>query len=413
MALVALAAAACVLLVAVPAAHAATFNPALVISDDSFRAYDSMSVADIQAFLNTQPGVLKTLKTPDYRGKRKSAALIVWEACQHSHVSPKVMLTMLQKEQSLLTRKTLVTGYSATLDWAIGMGCPDSKPRLEKYRGFGKQVWYGAWSLDAYGEAGKARPSGYVEPGWKPGSKMTVYSPKGSVSLAIQNVASFKLYTYNPSIGAVAPYGDLSSQHDNLSGNADFWWIYRSNFGDPRGDPAVRPVYRFVDRKTGMYFHTASYAERYSMQTHQSRQWSFQGVAFQWRTTTTRTKTQPPINDVPVVRLLNIKTGAWVYTSSTARVRRLTAGKSAPWRYKGVAWRISTQPKGTTAVYSFVYKKSGSYLYTSVPRERRRLAADKNYALTGFSYVAQSRRSPSRLVAVVELRPLDVAGLRL
>jgi hypothetical protein len=385
--LITIALAAGAVLVAAPPAHAATFNPALVISDDSFRAYDSMSVADIQAFLNTKSGVLKTVQTPDYRGKRKSAAMIIWEACQQWHVSPKVMVTMLQKEQSLVTRTSLVTGYKATLDWAIGMGCPDNAPRLEKYRGFGKQVWYGAWSLDSYGEAAKPRPSGKTYPAWVPGSSMTVYTPRGSVPLVIENLSTFKLYTYNPSIGAVPPYGDLTSQTD-VGGNASFWKIYRTYFGDPRGDPAVRPVFRFVDRKTGMYFHTASYAERYSMQIHSSRQWSYQGVAFEWRTTSSKTATQP-VNDIPVVRLLNIKTGAWVYTSSTARVRRLTAGSSTPWRYKGVAWRVSAQSKGTTVVYGFVYKRSGSYLYTSVPRERRRLAADSSYTLTGVFYVAQ------------------------
>ena len=95
--------AALLLLVALSAsasALAATFDPGKVISDDNMRAYDSMSQADIQAFLNTKTGPLKSLVTTDYAGKKKPAAQIISEACKAWQISPKVMLTMLQKEQS-------------------------------------------------------------------------------------------------------------------------------------------------------------------------------------------------------------------------------------------------------------------------------------------------------------------------
>jgi hypothetical protein len=201
-------------------ALARTFDPTLVISDDNMRAYDSMSAAQIQKFLNSKPGPLKRMSFQRHdNGSTASAAVIIWEACQAWHISPKVMLTMLQKEQSLLTRKHLA-GH--TLQRAIGAGCPDSGGC--KYPGFGNQMWNGARMLDGYGEKGKTTP--YV-PVWKPGliNKFT-----GKVT-ATRNLATYKLYVYNPSIGAKAPYGDLSKQ--SLSGNANFWKIYWKYFGNP------------------------------------------------------------------------------------------------------------------------------------------------------------------------------------
>ena len=112
-----------VMLIGASAASAATFVPQLVISNDNMRHYDSMSASQIQAFLETQPGPLADLVTRDYdkvitlsktknnynttpdKGETpKRASLIIWEACQAWKINPKVMLVMLQKEQSLLTR---------------------------------------------------------------------------------------------------------------------------------------------------------------------------------------------------------------------------------------------------------------------------------------------------------------------
>ena len=146
-----------------------------MISNDNMRHYDSMSASQIQAFLETQPGPLKDLVTRDYdkvitlsktknnynttpdKGETpKRASLIIWEACQAWKINPKVMLVMLQKEQSLLTRTTL---GSTTLARAVGAGCPGSlvfpstnPVATNRYPGFGNQIWHGARLLDGYGE---------------------------------------------------------------------------------------------------------------------------------------------------------------------------------------------------------------------------------------------------------------------
>jgi hypothetical protein len=210
-------------------AMGATFDPALVISDANMRASSSMSQAEIQAFLNGQRGPLKSLVTTDYAGRKKPAAQIISEACTQWHIGPRVMLTMLQKEQSLLTRTTLT---SSTLSRAIGAGCPGGP--TNRYPGFGQQMWYGARLLDGYGE-GKNGSSIAL---WKaPYTVVNDIYRTPNIPVRTANLATYKLYIYNPSIGAKTPYGDLSSQASNLSGNANFWMIYRKNFGDTFAAP--------------------------------------------------------------------------------------------------------------------------------------------------------------------------------
>ena len=205
--------------------------PDLILSDANLRAQNSMTVAQIQAYLNTQPGPLKSLVTSDYdkvitlssshvnvnmtpdTGEApKPASQIIWEACQQWHISPMVMLTMLQKEQSLLTRTSLT---STTLARAIGAGCPNGTSN--RYPGFGNQMWHGARLLDGYGE-GK---NGSTIPLYVPGMSFEdIYAHK---TLHPGTLATYKLYVYNPSI----------------SGNTNFYNIYLARFGDPMGEPAI------------------------------------------------------------------------------------------------------------------------------------------------------------------------------
>lgn len=201
-------------------AFARTFNASLVISDSNMRAYDSMSAAQIQSFLNARTGPLKRMSFARHDGGSIApASVIIWEAAQAWHINPKVLLTMLQKEQSLLTRKSLA---SQTLNRAVGAGCPDSGGN--RYPGFGNQVWNGARMLDGYGEGGKT--TDYVPHPWTPGLA-NGYTRWVHTS----NLATYKLYVYNPSVGARAPYGSLAGR--SCSGNANFWLIYWKYFGNP------------------------------------------------------------------------------------------------------------------------------------------------------------------------------------
>lgn len=349
-------AALCLGFVFASSALAATFNPALVISDDNMRAYDSMSQSDIQAFLNTQNGPLKSLVTTDHAGGKdnqspskvkKRASVIIWEACTAWHISPRVMLSLLQKEQSLLTRTSLAKN---TLSRAIGAGCPDKS--TNKYPGFGSQIWFGARLLDGYGE-GK---NGSTIPLWKP--PYTLYA-----GVKTANLATYKLYVYNPSIGAKAPYGDLSSQSSNLSGNANFWWLYRKYFGDTFANPALRPIFRLRNKKNGNYLFTRSQTERYNLM--KTSTWQYQRVAFSWDTSATS-------NTQPVYRFYNRKIHQYLFTASGKQYRWLRTSKKSPvFRYDGIAFYSSSSPTSATPVFQFSSKKTGTTFLTTSPADKK------------------------------------------
>lgn len=375
------------------AASAATFNPELIISNDNMRAADSMSVKQIQAFLETQGGPLATLVTSDYdrvitlsktkdnvnttpdKGEApKPASRIIWEACQQWNISPKVMLTMLQKEQSLLTT---VPKSSKTLARAVGAGCPgrlvfpSTNPvATNRYPGFGNQVWHGARLLDSYGQ------SATVVPKYYPGIVRKDIYRKPNVTLHMRNIATYKLYCYNPSIGASAPYGDLSSQAGRCTGNANFWLIYRRYFGSTFADPRMRPVYRFRKYSNGTYLYTSSIAEKYKLRTASFRRaWAYDGLVFSEDTSVTPTST------VPVYRFKNKGTGKFSFVTSRATYnqRRTTTGRRT-WDYQGVAYRISrTKTTGAVALTRLRNRRTGAYLLTASKTTLQRYRTDAAY----------------------------------
>ena len=358
--------------------------PSLILSDENMRASNSMSVAEIQAFLDTQPGPLKSLVTPDYDKvitlsktennvnatpdvgeEPKTAALIIWEACQQWQISPKVMLAMLQKEQSLLTRTDLTP---TTLARAVGAGCPGHLVQTGNpvatnwFPGFGNQIWNGARLLDGYGE-GK---NGSTIALFKPGIYVTDIYLKPNVKVYPETLATYKLYIYNPSIG----------------GNTSFWNIYLANFGYPAGDPIVRPVYRFYNIKNGTHFYTASSAERYSVATKLTKTYRFEGTAY-------TVDTADPANVTPLYRFYNAKKGTHFYTSSEAERADVQARLSSIFKFEGVAYNVSSAPvEGATTVYRFFNKKTGTHFYTATEAERddvtTRLAATYRYEGIAF-----------------------------
>jgi len=173
------------------------FNPDTVISATNFRDADSMTAEDIQAFLDRQPGTLKSYRAPDHNGVVKSTAQMIAEASAAWKVSPKVILVKLQKEQSLLANPSPT---KEAYDWALGCGRADSKTYYE-YQGFGNQIWWGAYKLNK-----NAGP-------WRPGIEMSI---DGS-PVRPTNSSTYSLYKYTP----------------HLRGTMSFWMIYWRYFGDP------------------------------------------------------------------------------------------------------------------------------------------------------------------------------------
>lgn len=376
-------------------AAAEDFDPELVISDDNMRAANSMSPSEIQQFLETLPGPLATLKTRDYdqvitlskktdnlnitpdTGEEpKLASQIIWEACQAWQISPKVMLTMLQKEQSLLTRTSLATN---TLARAVGAGCPgslvfpDTNPvATNRYPGFGNQVWHGARLLDSYGEGHTYYPTYYE------GITHKIYKdPVYGTTIRPKNLATFKLYVYNPSI----------------PGNTNFYNIYRLYFGSTFAKPTMREMWAFRNRYNGNYYYTGSIAQRHKLRSYpSSNKWKYAGHVFTWDASV------PTTQSTPVWAFKRKSNGKYSYTAtkSTYEARRSATGRLT-WEYKGVAFRAAKSTSaGARNLYLLRNRLTGGRLLTYSPSTRDRLKADRRtWEYLGVKYYLPRAPAPS------------------
>ncbi|NUU05279.1 hypothetical protein [Leifsonia sp. C5G2] len=241
------AAGALALLPAAAVAEPATpFYPGYIISDDSFFNPDAMTAGQIQHFLEdrschpkdgvpcladfrmnspAQPASADRCAAMPARKKEAASSIIarVAEACT---VSPRVLLVLLQKEQSLLTAPS-AKGYER----ATGYACPDTAECDKRYFGFFNQVYRAAWQFREY----------TVHPGdwrYKVGLNRIQYHPDatcGSSEVTILNQATANLYNYTPYQPNDAtlkapkgPAGDCSAY-----GNLNFSRLYTDWFGSP------------------------------------------------------------------------------------------------------------------------------------------------------------------------------------
>jgi len=230
------------------------FTAGNLISDRNFRDGAAMTEALIQGFLQEMVGscenslCLAKLKidTPNrtwswgsctsYAGaKGESAARIIFKVQRACGISAKVILTTLQKEQSLVTDPAPT---EAILRKAMGFGCPDTASCDSTYYGFFNQVFAAARQLTWYGnpegsftwlKVGQAN-----QIGWHPNASC------GTGSVTIQNAATAALYYYTPYQPNAAALANMYGTGDGCSayGNRNFWRIYRDWFGDPRIDAA-------------------------------------------------------------------------------------------------------------------------------------------------------------------------------
>jgi hypothetical protein len=153
-----------------------------VISDSRLTAYNSMSAAAIQSFLNSRNSFLA-----GYSHNGKTAASIIYEASIQYQINPQVILATLQKEKALITR---TTADSSTLNWAMGCGSSSN---------FTSQINCGAGSFRNYHN--DLISNGQTISGWKVGvNKQTL----DCVWITPANRATAGQYTYTPHAGRQA-----------------------------------------------------------------------------------------------------------------------------------------------------------------------------------------------------------------
>lgn len=160
---------------------AATFNPNLVITDEELTNYHSMDLNAIKNFLTEKGSKLATYVDPQVR---MYIYQVIYDSAIAYQINPKYILTLLQKEQSLITDPNPSQGQ---LDWATGYGCPDSGGCNEKYRGLAQQIDWGTGGTRYYFD----NPSEFK---YQIGRTYTI----DGQAVTIVNDATRALYIYTP-----------------------------------------------------------------------------------------------------------------------------------------------------------------------------------------------------------------------
>jgi len=339
----------CALLALATPAFAATYDALDVIPYDTWRASSSMSESEIQDFLEALPGPLSSVVTTDYVGVKKPASRIIYEAARAWNMNPKVILATLQKEQSLLTVSN--TSNAARLVKAMGCGVYGTDPvtgkTINRFPGFGKQVWNGARVLSTY----------EITYNWFPGKSKTVTAYKTvdgervsyQKTIVPKNASTFALYTYTPYYPQKL-----------------VWDIYVRYFGDPASAPRLRPVYRFRNLHSGAYFYTIYEGTRYNLSTN-SGTWTDGGVAF-------TIDTSSSVNTTPLYRLRNTKTGRYTYTMYAKTRDALLAIRPTTWALSGeVGAGVSKTAGSGDPIYRLENKKTHGILFTKYLETKNRL----------------------------------------
>ncbi len=238
------------------------FNPGNIIDDYLFFNGNAMSAAEVQTFLNTKgancrPGSDGTPCLKDYRQTTtdrpgdqycgayagrpdESAAEIITRVGQACGISQRVLLVILQKEQSLVTNNGSSL-YAKRYREAMGYACPDNGTCNPAYQGFANQVYSGARRFQVYAK----NPANYghragmtVQIGYFPaGVKSTDFNYQsrdcGKISVYIRNQATAGLYNYTPYVPNQAAIDAGYGTGDRCStyGNRNFFHYFTDWFG--------------------------------------------------------------------------------------------------------------------------------------------------------------------------------------
>lgn len=163
----------------------------------------------------------------------QSSAQIIDIIAKSCGVSHKVLLVLLQKEQTLVTD-----------DWpwgiqyrsATGYGCPDTAPCDSQYYGFFNQVYHAARIYKYYAKY----PDNFNHiPGETNYVRYHPNSSCGGSNVFIQNQATAGLYNYTPYQPNGSALNNLYGTGNACSayGNRNFWRLYNDWFGSTLTEP--------------------------------------------------------------------------------------------------------------------------------------------------------------------------------
>lgn len=243
------------------------FDPNQLLSDEEFLDAHAMTKSEIDQFLKR--GSLAQYIAEDVYGNRVAAGQLIWNVSQQFEINPKFLLVLLQREQSLVEDDTPTQNQ---LDWAMGYAvcddCSKSDPRIQKFKGFGKQVYYAAERIRENYLVDLQR-HGKTQSGVGPG----LVSVIDGTPVIPQNFVTSALYTYTPHLHGNKNFVNIwnrwftrdyltgSLLQDSTTGNV---WLIQSGTRRPIASRAA--LYsRFQERR--MVKVASSEIERYPLGT--------------------------------------------------------------------------------------------------------------------------------------------------
>jgi hypothetical protein len=161
-----------------------------------------------------------------------SAAQIIYNAAQAYNINPQVLIVLLQKEQGLVQDDW---PWPIQYQGATGYGCPDGADCNANYYGFYNQVTDAAWQFRHYFD----NPNSF---NYVVGNNFILWNPNsscGGSNVNIVNQATASLYNYTPYQPNAAALSNLYGSGDSCSsyGNRNFWRYFTDWFGSTTAGP--------------------------------------------------------------------------------------------------------------------------------------------------------------------------------
>jgi hypothetical protein len=420
-------------------AQAYTFDPNDIIDDSVFNNFNSMSSGQIDGFLN---GFASSCISPasgfDARvpsgytpsggftyGGFGSAGQVITAASQAYSINPQVLISTLEKEQSLITGRNNFAGYCNNGDEhkyaaAVGYGCPDSGTThsytgVSLYRrngvehtntgttcvntaskaGFSQQVIRAAWLL----KFGQQRSRGninwaVVKGGWDnsddpqscyggptmqgtfavcPSSAATLHDgfyTIDSTSVHMDSGATAALYWYTP----------------HFHGNQVFYSLFTQWFGSTKSVPMPGCEEATNTTRTCVWYLTGPNGQPYYTSSINDRQWLVNNEDFNYQTVAFFGNVIPLAGNVPVYRLVK-PDGASFITASKAEYDALVAGG-----FMGLGVDFYADPGESNSgypVYRLYSSATQSHLWAANIQDRN-ILINKGYTYEGIAFTSIS-----------------------
>ncbi|MBT4277207.1 hypothetical protein HOD96_00460 [Candidatus Falkowbacteria bacterium] len=185
------------------------FDPNYIVTDTEMNDYTSMDLEDVESFLEQKGGFISNYFCEDIEGAVRKAPEIIYTLSQENKLNPKFMLTLLQKEQSLVEDPSPSSGQ---LNAATGYGCPDGSGCNSRWKGFFRQVNSAYLQFRSYLDEGhlyryKTGETYVFNNSNKNQKTIDIVTPK--------NQATAALYNYTPHV---------------YYGNYNFWKLWNKYF---------------------------------------------------------------------------------------------------------------------------------------------------------------------------------------